>query len=569
MNKTTRLKKPQIPELDTLYEFDDLGGRPKYGGVEMTSETDIPSFQEIMDETHSAVVAEATARDDADDALEAEIQELAGQTSEALENEATTRAAADTALQGAINSEASTRGTADNALQNQIDAIVASSDVKDIVGTKAELDAYDTSTLGDNDIIKVLQDETQSNATTYYRYAEATDSFTLIGAEGPYYTKSATDTLLNAKADKATTYTKTEADTLLNAKADKATTYTKTEVDTALNAKADKATTYTKTEVNTAVNGVDTKIGNLTNLSTTDKSNLVAAINEVAEMENSTFFYYSLGTNDITLYTDIAKTIPVSAEMLRDAYLRGPVYLIDDFSGGGSVPEFMASPITYFWYGQGSSGVYFTIVSEDQTFWRCYGYEGDTSFACRSYSVLNDNNIRQTTGTSTTNVMSQKAVTDALAGSGGPTVVQTTGTSTASVMSQNATSSMVHADPATRYKVKIGSGATANGADSVAVGHSASANSSEGVAVGKQASASAQNSVAIGAYSWATTKGQFEIGTTTSNSGYNNSRYRLLTGLYDPQSDHDAATKGYVDTAIASTDVPDEFTYAEWNNLWA
>lgn len=209
MNKTTRLKKPQIPELDTLYKFDDLGGRPKYGGVEMTSETDIPSFQEIMDETHSAVVAEATARDDADEELQAQIDALDGD----LADETSARQAADQA-------EADARGAADNVLQSEIDAIVASSDVKDIVGTKAELDAYDTSTLGDNDIIKVLQDESQSDATTYYRYVQSTDSFTLIGAEGPYYTKSETNAALNLKADKATTYTKTEVDTALNAKQD-------------------------------------------------------------------------------------------------------------------------------------------------------------------------------------------------------------------------------------------------------------------------------------------------------------------------------------------------------------
>lgn len=87
----------------------------------------------------------------------------------------------------------------DTKLQKQIDAITASSNVKDIVGTKAELDAYDKSKLGDKDIIKVLQDESQGGATAYYRYSTSTSSFTLIGDEGPFYTKSEADTLLNAK----------------------------------------------------------------------------------------------------------------------------------------------------------------------------------------------------------------------------------------------------------------------------------------------------------------------------------------------------------------------------------
>lgn len=58
----------------------------------------------------------------------------------------------------------------DNSLQAQIDTIVSKSDVVDLVGTYAELIAYDTHVLGDDDVIKVLQDETNSEATTYYRF---------------------------------------------------------------------------------------------------------------------------------------------------------------------------------------------------------------------------------------------------------------------------------------------------------------------------------------------------------------------------------------------------------------
>lgn len=104
-------------------------------------------------------------------------------------------------VSSAIEMETQNREAADNNLQSQIDGITASSDVKDIVGTYAELQDYDTSALGDNDIIKVLQDEAHSNETTYYRWSTSTDTFTLIGEEGPYYTKSQTDTLLNAKAN--------------------------------------------------------------------------------------------------------------------------------------------------------------------------------------------------------------------------------------------------------------------------------------------------------------------------------------------------------------------------------
>lgn len=93
----------------------------------------------------------------------------------------------------AIGLETTARENADNGLQGQIDALAAASDVTDIVGTYADLQAYDTSKLKDNDIIKVLQDENQNDETTYYRWSTSTEAFTLIGEEGPYYTKAAAD----------------------------------------------------------------------------------------------------------------------------------------------------------------------------------------------------------------------------------------------------------------------------------------------------------------------------------------------------------------------------------------
>lgn len=107
----------------------------------------------------------------------------------------------------AVDGEANLRIAADNNLQGQIDAIAASSDVTDIVGTYAELQAYDTSKLGNNDIIKVLQDESRNDETTYYRWSTTTQTFTLIGEEGPYYTKSQADGRFVAQ----TTYTTDKA----------------------------------------------------------------------------------------------------------------------------------------------------------------------------------------------------------------------------------------------------------------------------------------------------------------------------------------------------------------------
>lgn len=139
------------------------------------------------------------------------------------------------------------------------------------------------------------------------------------------------------------------------------------------------------------------------------------------------------------------------------------------------------------------------------------------------------------------------------------TPVQTTGTSTTDVMSQNATTSMVFADPGTKAKVQIGLSANASGSvqavavgaqskasgqQATAVGPSAFATDRDAVGIGNNAYANAQGAVALGANSRATHQGEVGIGLASASSvdGYNNSAYRLISGLYDGQSNHDAAT---------------------------
>ena len=126
------------------------------------------------------------------------------------------------------------------------------------------------------------------------------------------------------------------------------------------------------------------------------------------------------------------------------------------------------------------------------------------------------------------------------------------GTSTEVPMSQNATTSMVFADPSTQYNVQIGTQSSATGGYSVAVGKTAQAGGNRGVAIGINSAANGQYSVAF-AGSETNLQGVFQVGLVSgNNNGYNNTAYRLLTGLYDPQSAHDAATKGYVDGKILS-----------------
>lgn len=179
---------------------------------------------------------------------------------------------------------------------------------------------------------------------------------------------------------------------------------------------------------------------------------------------------------------------------------------------------------------------------------------------------------------------------------GGVTPVQTTGTSTTDVMSQNATTSMVFADPATQNKIKIGSGAGATlGTDAIEIGHNSVANNTSSLAVGSNAESRGENSgafgcgaqansassisigytaqtasnasygmaigsgtvtnhswsVALGAGARTSAQGELNIGTGLSTTkGYNSSNYRLISGVYDGQNAHDAATVGQINATI-------------------
>lgn len=193
-----------------------------------------------------------------------------------------------------VEAEAEDRREADTILQTQIDAIAASSDVVDIVGTYEELEEYDTSGLTDNDIIKVIADETVGGATTYYRWEN--HEWVYVGAEGPYYTKNETDALLDQKLDVDALddalenyYDKTETDALLADKADTSDLANKQDrliagdnitIDQATNVISatvpsldnyyTKQETYSQSEVDSLISGVEEDIPTATSQLTND-----------------------------------------------------------------------------------------------------------------------------------------------------------------------------------------------------------------------------------------------------------------------------------------------------------
>ena len=189
-----------------------------------------------------------------------------------------------------------------------------------------------------------------------------------------------------------------------------------------------------------------------------------------------------------------------------------------------------------------------------------------------------------------------------------PSIVQTTGNSTTDVMSQNATTSMVYADPVNKRKICIGANASARSTDStaigmftgtgvagegsVAIGRYAQAtgdrslaigqgqyqqsgvgtkpyapttgsiaigstagiqdNKQESIAIGDRAAARSSYSVALGPGAETTRDGEVNVGTTDyySNWGFNQTKYRVIGGVHDGQEAHDAVTVEQVNSMI-------------------
>ena len=177
-----------------------------------------------------------------------------------------------------LENEKNARELADTNLQSQIDAIESGKDVVDIVGTYSDLQNYDTSTLTEDDVIKVLDDSTHNNAMSYYRWASNTWNY--IGSEGPFYTKSETDSLLNTKQATIDNSHKLASDLVDDA--NQTHKFTSTNEKNTWNAKYDKPSNgIPKSDlvasVQESLNKADTAIQDVSDKE--DKSNKVTEIN--------------------------------------------------------------------------------------------------------------------------------------------------------------------------------------------------------------------------------------------------------------------------------------------------
>jgi len=170
-----------------------------------------------------------------------------------LSTEISNRVSGDANIQTQMNTEKSridllvaddsTTGSVDYKVATAVNALATATNVY----TKSETD-----TLLDAKIDGVLALSTISSTNKVVTQTELASKANAVEV----YSKSETDTFLNGKADASSTYTKTEVDTSLANKADASTTYTKTEVDSAISPKANSADVYTKSEIDTTMGNV-------------------------------------------------------------------------------------------------------------------------------------------------------------------------------------------------------------------------------------------------------------------------------------------------------------------------
>lgn len=228
---------------------------------------------------------------------------------------------------------------------------------------------------------------------------------------------------------------------------------------------------------------------------------------------------------------------------------------------------------TYYRYSTGTGD--FTYIGESKQYTDFVGTDGQDAGAAGlvpAPSATDADKYLKSDGTWAT-----------VSGGGGPTVVQTTGASTTDVMSQDAVTNIVFADHTAKhrisirdngpdsltgdYAVGIGSGSTArgegsvsiglgsatyaNGSYSVAVGNTAKTEGhSRAVALGNASNAAFDNSVALGTNAKTTRVGEVNVGADTSGRGYNSTNYRVIGGVHDGVDAHDAMTVGQANALI-------------------
>lgn len=134
-----------------------------------------------------------------------------------------------------------------------------------------------------------------------------------------------------------------------------------------------------------------------------------------------------------------------------------------------------------------------------------------------------------------------------------PNIVQTIGTSETDVMSQKAVTNNTcfgNGASAINGTISIGNDSKSSNQETVAIGNSAtSSGGGYGVSIGRSSSATGYMSVSLGAWSTATENSIISVGDGSTDTDYGT---RRIVNVKDPVNNQDAATKNYVDTRIVT-----------------
>ena len=517
-----------------------------------------------------------------------------------------------------LEEETIAREAADAAIEQEIEDLRNEPDVVDIVGTYADLLAYDTSHLGDKDVIRVLVDETHDDESTYYRWNKTPQTWTYIGAIDGYYNKDQTDALLDEKQDTLTAGANVQINNNVISATD--TTYT---AGTGLNLNGtefsvDLTTIAEKSDLPTTAAEVHalpdtTKYGATLTLAIDSSTYVVTAT--LKDQDGNTLGTaqtidlplesvvvsgaYDSQTKEVVLTLQSGSTIRFSvADLvsgLQETLIAGTNIQIA--SDGKTIS---ATDTTYSDFtgteGQtaGTSGlVPAPAITDDGKYLKADGTWGAIATSSGAKVLTSaDNNWNSTAHDSTTEPFDAIALWllpngvyiddykhydsslkiyrsdgNSAQSNNDSSIYLVTDSGTSS--SPNKTVTQVNRDDIKQYrparqfsnfqmlttfakKNDIYYTNNSNTSDWARpqIGAQSKASGQSAIAIGTSASATAQGSVAIGAYSSSSTVGVMNIGTSNTGYGYSTSNYRLLTGLYDPQSAHDAATKGYVDGRV-------------------
>ena len=457
------------------------------------------------------------------------------------------------------------RGVAERIMdvEDEVEEIKNNPDVVDIVPTYAALQNYDTSSLTDKDIIRVLQDETHDGDSTYYRYNAQSGTWTYVGESKQYEDFVGTDGTAGGQNGLVPAPVATDAGKFLNAngsweevQAGGVIELTTADYNYPTNNPTQVSLYLLDPGIYTWGSGVVVRAGKAG--STLDKQS-VAVVENPGGANNRKIWVMNDGSSYFSGIPNLFRGYTIASNG-NELSMRGAVMneqIVNNLTSTSTANALSANQ------GRVLKGLIDSLAIR--------GAGAPTTSTAGEVGQLYEDGtngalyqLKSIDITVTPNTYNWEQV----GGGSGPTVVQTTGTSATDVMSQNAVTSMVFNDPSTRLRVQIGASAQAGsnadnavvigagaysyGASSVVLGSTAKTYSFGATALGTNAYANADYSIALGDDSTASAIGEMAIG-TKFNHGYNNSNYRLLTGLYDGQSAHDAATVGQITPLTDST----------------